>query len=946
MGALAPMSMWIPQDDLLLKNAVEAGASLEALAKGAVRFSRRFSIQELQNRWLALLYDPDTSGPASASMVELEHSASDQSSESNKLCDFKGNGTPVKRKEESVRRHYYAMRKRIRNEPFSNVDLSFLHTCSGTEGGCGDQVTVDDEHPLGDCMVGDHVDDHFDLHDTNFDILDHGYQQVVRPDNSADSDQGAAHAFHSGHQDLHVGEIPDGIMGRNCLYEFADNVPHVSGNEAIGCNVPHSFEHGNVHNNMNILGENLSVFETISHVQEIGPPQLLPGSNLFENADPTTKSSSEFNPVSDSPILAGFVQSQGFSSPVSDCTATFHQMEYSSPIPTMPIWRTMDNISTPSIMTNDNLDDKDNGAGAIVVCSVDNAKQVSSSGYGVVHRDAHLEERMSDDGLKNSRIMSEGDFMDYSDSLLNFTNEEVLLFIDDDDGKDIMDRSCLDGLSSILLNSPIDVHQEDIPGITQTQASVALESGLVIPDIPCSGELDVFSEKLQTCESNISLPPFTLLDDPNFPERRNGVICCVLSTEDPDIPDNDDVILPSQVLTPSIPYVLSHESEEDGSSFPSSTLDLSLSRKASEWCLNNVKDEESLATSRMTESQLLPEMCSNNPIASGLVSESVTVDMGSRHVDISEGEPCHSGSAHLTPYSVSAGEMNEDITQVGLGTLCEFDSSIDFLLEGSIHCPDNTENHRHNVVNGYKQELNVAGAIQNNMAEEHGSFDMPFPQTLVIPSISDQEEEPFEDGNDVPHFSDVEAMMLDMDLGPCDQDSYFSREVSRYQHEEAKRAILRLEQGADSYKKRAIAAHGAFAVLYGRRLKYYIKKREVSLGRVTEDISVDIDLAKEGAANKISRRQAIIKMEQDGSFTLKNIGKGLISANGKEVASGHCIKLVSCCLIEFPNRDVPIRSMSFIFETNLKMVKQYLANTAKKSQGKSLKYEWSPKEVS
>ncbi|KAF9598154.1 hypothetical protein IFM89_025594 [Coptis chinensis] len=830
MGALtpAPVSPWIPQDDLLLKNAVEAGASLEALAKGAVRFSRRFTIQELQNRWHALLYDPDTSGPASASMVELELSVSEQSTESNKLGDSKGNGIPVKRKEESVRSHYYAMRKRIRNEPFSNVDLSFLHTCSGTEGGCGDQVTVDNEHPLGDCMVGDHVTDHFDLHDTNFDILDHGYQQVVRADNAADNDQGAAHAFHSGHQDLYVGEIPDGIMDRNCLYEFADNVPHVSGNETIGCNVPHSFEHANMHNNMNIIGENLSVSETISHVQEIGPPQLLPGSNLFVNADPTTKSSSEFNPVSDTPIRTGFVQSQGFSSPVSDCTATFHQMEYSSPVPTVPIWRTMDNMSTPSILSNENLDDNDKGAESTVVCPVDNAKRVSSSGYDIGHPDPHLEESMSDEGLKNSRIMSEGDFMDYSDSLLNFTNEEVLLFMDVD-GKDIIDRSCLDGLSSILLNSPIDVHQDDIPGIPQIQASVALESGLVIPDISCSGELVVVNDKLQTgaCESNISLPPFALPDDPNFPERHNGVICCVLSTEDPDIPDNDDVILPPQVP---------HESKED--------------------------DEESLATPVM-ESQLLPEMCSINPITSGLVTElskSVTLDMGPRHGVISGGEPSQSGSAHLTPYSVSVGEVMED-TQVGFGTPCEFDSSIDFLLEGSIHCPDNTENHPHNVVNGYKRELDVAGAIQNNMAAEHGSFDMPFPQTLVIPSISDQEEEPFEDGNDVPHFSDVEAMMLDMDLGPCDQDSYFSREVSRYQHEGAKRAILRLEQGADSYKQRAIAAHGAFAVLYGCRLKYYIKKREVSLGRVTEDISVDIDLAKEGAANKISRRQLNMEFE-------------------------------------------------------------------------------------
>ncbi|KAK1353461.1 hypothetical protein POM88_052596 [Heracleum sosnowskyi] len=34
-----PSTPWIPEDDLLLKNSIEAGASLEALAKGAVKFS-------------------------------------------------------------------------------------------------------------------------------------------------------------------------------------------------------------------------------------------------------------------------------------------------------------------------------------------------------------------------------------------------------------------------------------------------------------------------------------------------------------------------------------------------------------------------------------------------------------------------------------------------------------------------------------------------------------------------------------------------------------------------------------------------------------------------------------------------------------------------------------------------------------------------------------------
>lgn len=51
--------------------------------------------------------------------------------------------------------------------------------------------------------------------------------------------------------------------------------------------------------------------------------------------------------------------------------------------------------------------------------------------------------------------------------------------------------------------------------------------------------------------------------------------------------------------------------------------------------------------------------------------------------------------------------------------------------------------------------------------------------------------------------------------------------VSRYQHEDSKRKIRRLEQCAQSSLQRAIASQGALAILYGRRLKYYIRETEV-----------------------------------------------------------------------------------------------------------------------
>lgn len=53
--------------------------------------------------------------------------------------------------------------------------------------------------------------------------------------------------------------------------------------------------------------------------------------------------------------------------------------------------------------------------------------------------------------------------------------------------------------------------------------------------------------------------------------------------------------------------------------------------------------------------------------------------------------------------------------------------------------------------------------------------------------------------------------------------------VMRYNNEEMRREIVRLEQGARSYMQRAIASNGAFAVLYGRYSKHYIRKAEVHI---------------------------------------------------------------------------------------------------------------------
>lgn len=55
--ALSKFHRWTPQDDLLLKNAVEKGLHEDDIQR-QVKFSSKFSKEEIKERWRALLYEP------------------------------------------------------------------------------------------------------------------------------------------------------------------------------------------------------------------------------------------------------------------------------------------------------------------------------------------------------------------------------------------------------------------------------------------------------------------------------------------------------------------------------------------------------------------------------------------------------------------------------------------------------------------------------------------------------------------------------------------------------------------------------------------------------------------------------------------------------------------------------------------------------------------------
>lgn len=929
MGALAPLTAWIPEDDLLLKNAVEAGASLESLAKGAVRFSRRYTIRELQDRWYSLLYDSDISTEASARILELELSVSSLP-KSDKPCTSRGKQwTSGKRKVDSVRSHYYALRKRICNEPCNSVDLDFLvppsaHICTGNDG-YQEHLKLNTDHSVGNCLLGASISSGYGLQDGGFDIVHHGFPQMVRMEaavgNGVDI---AAHTFHNGHVEplVHDG----GVLPQECLYGFSENVSPVTVDKSVGKNIDgNSFEHDNLPKDVpEILGENVTVFQSCSGVQEMEQPQTLPPSNLFETDDVEAKPLSTFDSLknNEGSDCSGFGGNQNFGSPVSDCGASFHQLGYSSPLPSLPIWRAIEDITPPVMQIEASFEQKHHNVRANSVLSSVGVKKMNPLGYDAVHSEPKLNDGISGDGLNGSTTISEGDLMELSNSLLNFTNEEELLYMDVDE-KDLIDRSCFDGLNSLLLSSPNDVHQDDISNSCETKTSTDLDTRLVIPDGACSGELDDIHDPRDTshgdgqsaCELEVNVPA-TSTQSCHVDE---GLMFCALNTEDPEIPCNDDFLSPMDVL-PSFVSAAMRKYKDAPSSFPPSNKELFDRRKASEHESGPIKGEHGHPSqptmASMTVGSLpLPVVDIKNPSDGNGGKNELLENNSSVAVSRLAAEQTSTCMAvPVTTHSVPAIALNEDIVAVEAGQLDNFGNS-NSLLERPIQGSDHPKNSSQNVVKSCKLELD--GSIT---LEKHGSAhaelhngETGYPEPSANFSISDQEDLLYESDEDVPYFSDIEAMILDMDLGPSDQESYFTREVSRYQYEDTKKAIVRLEQGAHSYMQRAIASHGAFAVFYGRHLKHYIKKAEVSLGRATEDVHVDIDLGREGRANKISRRQAIIKMEDDGSFYLKNLGKCSIVVNSKEVATGQHFNLTSSCLIE-------IRGMRFMFEMNQKIL--------------------------
>merc|ERR1712179_281757 len=102
-----------------------------------------------------------------------------------------------------------------------------------------------------------------------------------------------------------------------------------------------------------------------------------------------------------------------------------------------------------------------------------------------------------------------------------------------------------------------------------------------------------------------------------------------------------------------------------------------------------------------------------------------------------------------------------------------------------------------------------------------------------------------------------------------------------------------------------------------------MRSKEISLGRSTDDVTVDVDLKLEGPATKVSRRQGFIKLKNTGEFFLLNEGKRAIFVNGVPISRGAKAKLTNNSVLE-------ISSLKFVFHVNTELIEAIRAEAAGK----------------
>ncbi|KAF0908857.1 hypothetical protein E2562_028738 [Oryza meyeriana var. granulata] len=779
MGAMSAAASWAAEDDVLLKNAVEAGASLESLAKGAVCFSRKFTLQELQERWSLLLYDSETSAQASTLIVKYKTEVSTSNPDkAHKLFYSRAKHLSLrKRKIECVKNQYYAMRKRVCHEPCLASDFGYVITpCS-----C----------PVGsDCVC-----------DGLLDLLE-GHHLVQNVNPAADVVNGCGHTgesysdgqhvhakdnehykFHKGHDKAAGGVIFDG--NTNC--------ESVNGCSDVGKLYGYDYMPKNIQSSeRNAASPNLS--DVHDYVQLWQPPLCEKAANGMTGLEALlTTNQDGIKQTQFSGNNNERLQEPGSLQAISQ--------RWCSQATSTPAWKKFQGVNSPDMLTDMHHKEKE-----ILTFSDDKRKETK----------VNMENGMSGSGLDNateskpmgSCLKNASQSEDFE--LLNSWN--ILDSSLDSNLEDLGDRH-----ANVILKDISDGHLLDLPHVSSACGN---NTG------PIHKKHDVadISGTDTVCTSEV---PF-----------RGCDIVCILNTEDPEIPCNDVIFIPGPVASISTCDQNSQHNMHLVSTKPIPPLHAA--------DLNH--------TDLLSDVQPLLIPTKLEPYTTSVaINESCTLRSkpSVMHVDFSA-----NNTNTCTSTSHSAAEFVK-LSTCGLVQHDAFGNSGNVALDEFIGVPDEM-NSKFPDEPGISCEATTLGSTPL-----HALPDAEFLNPIT--STSGQAGGGSDSEDSVPNYFDIEALILDQDLIPWDQESDFIQpEVSRFQSLESRKDLVRLEQGARSYMNRSIMSHGAFAVLYGQHLKYYIKDPEVTLGRETAEDHVDINLGKEGKANKISRKQVFFVLVKYG----------------------------------------------------------------------------------
>ncbi|KAL0278144.1 UNVERIFIED_CONTAM: hypothetical protein PYX00_000051 [Menopon gallinae] len=186
--------------------------------------------------------------------------------------------------------------------------------------------------------------------------------------------------------------------------------------------------------------------------------------------------------------------------------------------------------------------------------------------------------------------------------------------------------------------------------------------------------------------------------------------------------------------------------------------------------------------------------------------------------------------------------------------------------------------------------------------------------------LPDQSVQSLPRGDLVLNFSDAEELLLDTELGDP-RDEALENELAQADRR-AKKEIRTLESELTRWQVLVDIVTGistpdfdnqTLAVLRGRLVRYLMRSREISVGRCTKDHSVDIDLALEGPAGKISRRQGTIRLRNNGDFFLSSEGKRPFYVDGRPILPGNKYRLNNNSVVE-------IAGLRFIFLVNQDLI--------------------------